>query len=181
MKPNTPEPWLRGPMPGIPAMLQPVAFALIQAQEEVEAVVRGLSTDQLWRSVGGTASVGFHLMHLAGSTDRLLTYARDEPLSDVQRSALRREREATDGAPLLDQLLRDWNDVVRVALHQLGSTSDDTLADPRLVGRAQLPSTVLGLLFHAAEHAARHTGQIVTTVRILRQQDETGEATGNED
>jgi uncharacterized damage-inducible protein DinB len=27
---------------------------------------------------------------------------------------------------------------------------------------------VLGLLFHAAEHASRHTGQVVTTTKIVR-------------
>jgi hypothetical protein len=38
----------------------------------------------------------------------------------------------------------------------------------RQVGRAQLPSTVLGLLFHAAEHAQRHVGQLVTTSKVIR-------------
>jgi uncharacterized damage-inducible protein DinB len=30
-----------------------------------------------------------------------------------------------------------------------------------------LPSTVLGLLFHAAEHTTRHAGQIATLVRVV--------------
>jgi uncharacterized damage-inducible protein DinB len=45
---------------------------------------------------------------------------------------------------------------------------DQALLDPRLVGRAQLPSNVLGLLFHAAEHTMRHTGQVITTAKIVR-------------
>ena len=54
------------------------------------------------------------------------------------------------------------------ALAQLAATAESTLGDARAVGRAQLPSTVFGLLFHAAEHASRHTGQIVTTARLVR-------------
>lgn len=164
----TPEPWLRGPMPGISAMLQPVAFAFVTAQEDVETAVLGLSTNQLWRRIGNAASVGFHLIHLAGSTDRLLTYARAEPLIEVQRAALKREREVAGIGPPIEGLLRDWADVVGAALHQLSTTPNDLLSVPRFVGRARLPSTVLGLLYHAAEHAARHTGQIVTTAKILR-------------
>ncbi len=36
------------------------------------------------------------------------------------------------------------------------------------MGRGRLPSTVLGLLVHAAEHASRHAGQITTTARFVR-------------
>jgi hypothetical protein len=39
--------------------------------------------------------------------------------------------------------------------------------DERLVGRLKLPSTVVGLLFHAAEHTQRHVGQAATTRKRL--------------
>ena len=55
-----------------------------------------------------------------------------------------------------------------MTLAQLAATPESSLTDPRTVGRAKLPSTVLGLLFHAAEHASRHTGQVVTTARFVR-------------
>ena len=138
------------------------------AREDVTAAVTGLSADALWLEPGRIASVGFHLAHLAGSTDRLLTYARGEPLSAVQRDALDRERTLTVDRPGLDQLLRDWHDTVTAALAQLASTSEHDLLRGREVGRARLPSTLLGLLFHAAEHASRHTGQIVTTSKLVR-------------
>lgn len=111
------------------------------------------------------------MQHLAGSTDRLFTYARGEELSDAQRAALRAEQEQEqDGAlPAADVLLARWRDVVDRSLDQLRQTDESTLTDERLVGRAQLPSTVLGVLFHAADHAARHTGQIVTTVKMIKQ------------
>lgn len=162
-----PEPWLRGPVPGIPPLLQPAAHALLMAREDIDAAVAGLAGDELWQDPGGTASLGFHLAHLAGSTDRLLTYARGEPLTEAQRAALLREGAIQYARPPLAQLLAEWHEVVDAGLRQLASTDPATLLEARRVGRAGLPSTVLGLLFHAAEHAARHTGQIVTTARLL--------------
>lgn len=163
-----PEPWLRGPTPGASAVLQPIVHALIATDEDLAAAVADLSHEQVWRRVEGCASVGFHLMHLAGSTDRLLTYARGEPLSDGQRETLARERRVDQEQPSVEALVRGWKEVLDSALRQLESTPDTALAEPRLVGRAELPSTVHGLLFHAAEHAARHTGQVVTTAKIIR-------------
>ena len=37
----------------------------------------------------------------------------------------------------------------------------------REVGRDRIPSTVGGLIFHAAEHTQRHLGQLLVTVRVL--------------
>ena len=165
---SQPEPWLRGPVPGIPALLQPVAHAFLLALEDVETAVSDLTVDQLWLEPGGAASAGFHLVHLAGSTDRLLTYARGEALSASQRAALASERAMTAPYPPVGELLTGWRTTVEGALRQLATTPEATLTNARLVGRAQLPSTVLGLLFHAAEHAQRHVGQLVTTAKIIR-------------
>ena len=166
--PTQPEPWLRGPVSGIPGPLQPAAHALIMAREDVAAAVVGLSEEQVWMQPGGATPLGFHVAHLSGSTDRLLTYARGDALSQAQRETLAREKTLTTARPPLEQLLSVWHHTVDAALAQLAATAVETLPEPRLVGRAQLPSTVLGLLFHAAEHASRHTGQIVITAKILR-------------
>jgi uncharacterized damage-inducible protein DinB len=163
-----PEPWLRGPLPGIPPLLQPPAHALVMALEDVSAAVTGTPFDQLWHRPGGAASIGFHLMHLAGSTDRLLTYARGESLSPTQVAALEAERELKEPYVALDVLLARWREVVQNALRQIADTPETSLLERRDVGRARLPSTVLGLIFHAAEHAQRHVGQIVTTTKIIR-------------
>src|SRR5262245_12520569 len=163
-----PEPWLRGPVRDVPALLQPSAHAFVLALEDSEAAVSGLATDQLWLEPGGAASLGFHLLHLTGSTDRLLTYARGEALSVAQRAALAAETTLSHPRLSLEDLLTRWRATVEAALHQLSATPEATLNDPRLVGRAQLPSTVIGLLFHAAEHAQRHTGQLVATSKIIR-------------
>lgn len=164
--PTTPEVWLRGPVEGIGPLLQPAAHALLQTVEDVERVLAELTTDQIWTTPGGAASIGFHVVHLAGSIDRLCTYARGESLSDAQRGRLQNEKAPVraDSA----SLLADLRNVVELALAQLRATPAATLEETRTVGRAALPTTVLGLLFHAGEHAQRHAGQIVTTARILR-------------
>lgn len=138
------------------------------AREDVELAAAGLTPDELWQRPGGVAAVGFHIFHLSGATDRLLTYARGESLSDRQRQRLADEGTLDGTGPPLERLLGDWEATVAAALRQLGSTPEASLPEPRFVGRARLPSTVLGLVFHAAEHASRHTGQVVTTARLIR-------------
>jgi uncharacterized damage-inducible protein DinB len=161
-----PEVWLRGPVEGVPALLQPVAHALLQAREEVDTALATLPDDRLWERPGGVASVGFHLRHLAGVIDRLFTYARGESLSDAQRAALTGEAEPGDVG--VAELVVPFSDQVDRALDQLRATDERTLAEPREVGRQRLPSTVLGLLFHAAEHTQRHVGQLLVTARVVR-------------
>jgi uncharacterized damage-inducible protein DinB len=162
---NLPEVWLRGPVPEIPPLLQPVAHALLGAVEDVRKAVEPLTAEHLWARPGGAASVGFHVRHAAGSLDRLFTYARGEGLSPEQRACLAAESEP-GASP--DELAHAFERQVERALEQLRATPEPTLRDARGVGRQQLPSTVLGLLFHAAEHTQRHVGQIVTTAKIVQ-------------
>jgi hypothetical protein len=164
--PTAPEFWLRGPIEGVPPALMPAAHALLQTLEDVERAVEGLTIDQLWLAPGGAASIGFHLIHLSGSTDRLLTYARGLPLNDDQKAALGKEKNPprTDAVPLL----ADFRRTVEGALAQIRATPPGSLTDARAVGRAGLPTTVLGLIFHAAEHSQRHAGQVVTTAKVVR-------------
>jgi uncharacterized damage-inducible protein DinB len=164
-----PEAWLRGPIEGVDPFLMPAAHALVQCREDVAAAAGPLAVEHLWARPGGAASIAFHLRHIAGSLDRLLTYARGESLSDAQRAAARAEQDDArdrDARALLDEV----GAAVDRALAQLRATPRDHLLEPRPVGRAGAPSNVLGLLVHAAEHAQRHAGQVITTARILRAQ-----------
>jgi hypothetical protein len=154
-------------VPDVPALLQPVAHALLQAVEDVGRASALLRPEDLWVSPGNAATAGFHLKHLAGATDRLFTYARGEALADAQRAALAAESVSGPAGVTTALLLAELRRVVDGALAQLGATPIEYLTTQRLIGRAQRPSTVLGCLFHAAEHAARHAGQFVTTVRVL--------------
>ncbi|HEX3157737.1 MAG TPA: DinB family protein [Gemmatimonadaceae bacterium] len=165
---TTPEPWLRGPIPGIASELQPVAHALSQAREDLPLAAGPLTLDELWVRPGGAASVGYHVRHLAGSLDRLFGYARGESLSREQLAALRAEGEPGDPPADAATLLAGAEDAIARAVAQLAATPPESLGDERLVGRAALPSTVRGLLFHAAEHTQRHVGQVITTAKIVR-------------
>lgn len=155
-------------MPGIDPYLMPAAHALVQASEDLERAARGLTAEQLWARPGGAAAPGFHLRHIAGVIDRLFTYARGEVLSDAQREALTAETTPGDSPPNVDTLIEQAQRAIATALDTFRETSREKLLEPRAVGRKQLPSTVLGLYSHAAEHAMRHTGQLITTAKIVR-------------
>jgi len=163
-----PEAWLRGPIDGISAPLMPAAHAFVDAGEELERAVLGLDESLTWARPGGVASVGFHLRHVAGSTDRLLTYARGEVLDANQLRALGDESDPSTGPSDLASLVHGVRGAVEQALAAYRATPEGTLFDARTVGRAGAPSTVIGLLFHAAEHARRHAGQVIATAGILR-------------
>jgi uncharacterized damage-inducible protein DinB len=162
-----PEVWLRGPVPGVPPLLQPAAHALLGALEEVERVTIDFPEELLWKRPAGLASVGFHLQHLTGVIDRLLTYARGEPLDEEQLAALRGEGDPGSPAASLAGLRSAFHARVHRAVAELGDIDESTLTEGRTVGRAQLPSTVQGLIFHAAEHSQRHVGQLLVTARVL--------------
>ena len=162
------EVWLRGPVAGIPPLLMPAAHALLGAGEDVARAAAGLTPEQLWARPAGVASVAFHLRPLTGILDRLLTYARGDPLTAAQLAYLRAEPDPGENPPSADELLQHVSDAIARALAQLRATAEAGLLLPRGGGRQRLPSTVLGLLFHVAEHTQRHTGQIVTTTIVVR-------------
>lgn len=159
--------WLKGPIEGVDPLLMPAAHALLQTMADVEEATAHLTVDELWQRAGTAAPVGFHIKHLAGATDRLLTYARGERLNDAQKGALADEK--SPGTPLADSatLLATLRTTIDAAIAQLRATEPRTLTEPRQVGRTAA-SNVIGLIFHAAEHAQRHAGQVVTTVKIIR-------------
>ena len=163
----SPEAWLRGPVDGVPDLLQPIAHALLQAREEARTLVQDFPPQLLWQRPAGLASAGFHLQHIAGVIDRLFTYARGETLSPDQQSTLAVEGRQPDSGGNADDLLAEIDAQVDRALNHLRAMNPHTLSDARAVGRKQLPSTVMGLLFHAAEHVQRHVGQLLVTVRVV--------------
>jgi hypothetical protein len=165
---NLPEFWLRGPLKDIPALLQPVAHALLQAREELNILMADFSDGLLWEKVAGMASPGFHLQHLTGVLDRLFTYARGEALTQQQLNYLSAEGKPTTKTYTVLELVEKFNKQVDIALQQLNGVDAGKLTNFRGVGRAQLPSTVIGLYTHGAEHTMRHLGQLIVTVAILK-------------
>lgn len=163
-----PEVWLRGALPGISPFLQPAAHAVLQAREEIHAMMENFPDTRLWDKPVGMASPGFHLQHIPGVLDRLLTYAKGQTLSSEQFANLKKEGTAAEGITTA-QLVETLSRQVDVYIEALKQFDENLLVEPREVGRAKLPSTVLGLLFHAAEHTMRHTGQLLVTVNVIKE------------
>ena len=163
---SLPEVWLRGPLPNIPALVQPIAHALLQAREELTELMQDFPDALLWERPAGVASPAFHLQHLTGVLDRLCTYAKGQLLQPAQLQWLKEE--GSEKKITVAELLALFQNQVDKALDQLSHTDEKTLTESRGVGRAQLPSTVIGLMTHAAEHTMRHLGQLLVTVRVIK-------------
>lgn len=162
-----PEVWMRGALPDVPALVQPIAHALLQAQEELHEHLQDFPPALLWEKPVGVASVGFHLQHLTGVLNRLFTYAKAEQLTEQQLAFLKAEGVANDSITVTS-LLQAFDIQIASSLAALKAIDPATLTDFRGVGRKQLPSTVMGLLFHAAEHTMRHLGQLLVTVKVVK-------------
>lgn len=159
--------WLLGPVPGVPPLLQPVAHALLEAKEDVEHLVPSLGVGVLWTKPPGAASIGYHIVHSAGSLDRLFTYARGSMLDEAQRAALVAEKTLDSTFGDAAAVVAHFGAAVDRAVEQLRGTPESSLTEPRAVGRGKVPSTVIGVLVHAGDHTYRHVGQAITTARLL--------------
>ena len=163
-----PEFWLSGTIPGIPFLLQPAAHALLQSRRELDQYTKDFPEALFWEKLSGRASAGFHIQHLTGVLDRMLTYAQGKSLSEEQFQYLKNEGNPETKATILE-LVNAFNVKVEEALGYFKTIDEKELKEVRTVGRKKLPSTVLGLLFHAAEHSQRHIGQLLVTVSVLQQ------------
>lgn len=163
MSNSLPEPWLRGPIEGVPSHLMPVFHSFAQVREDLARHTAGLSTEDVWRRTGPLPSLGFQLRHIAHSVDRLVTYLCGGELTPAQLDSL--QQEAAPGASL-EELLHDVDAKLRDAEQRLRGIDPASLFEPRYVGKKRLPTTVLGLLVHVAEHTQRHLGQAITTAKL---------------
>jgi len=162
---SLPEPWLRGPIEGVPAHLMPVFHSFAQVREDLALHTAGVKEEDVWRRVGLLPSLGFQLRHIAGSVDRLVTYLMAAELTPEQIQFLKNESEP--GATLGD-LLAAVDAVLSDAETRIRAITPEALSEPRFIGKKRLPSTALGLLVHVAEHTQRHLGQSITTAKLVR-------------
>lgn len=159
------EPWLRGPLPDVHALLAPALFAFQQTREDLARHTEGLTNEQVWARPHGLRSLGFHIRHIAGSVDRLTTYLEGRQLSQAQMAALAAEMEP---GGVLGDLLAEVDRALRRSEAVVRSVDPATLAAPRQVGRKRLPTTVIGLITHIAEHTQRHLGQAISAAKLAR-------------
>jgi len=160
-----PEPWLRGTHSELPAVLRAVLHAFELAREDVHKWTADLAEEELSTSPFGLTPISFHMRHIPGTLDRLLTYAEGNQLSAEQLTALRAE--STPG-PTREELFAAFDWGFQSAAQRVRAFAESSPNQPRAVGRKQLPTTVGGLLVHLADHTQRHTGQIVTTAKLLK-------------
>ena len=158
------EPWLRGTLTEVDSVRRQVLHALELAGEDAERWCAGLSDAEMNARPFGVASVAFHLRHIAGSLDRLLTYAEGDALSGAQMDALRSEMDDVASAEVV---LAELRARLGEAHQRVMMISPGSYEEPRGVGRAKLPTTVGGLLIHCADHTQRHIGQAVTTAKVV--------------
>jgi uncharacterized damage-inducible protein DinB len=159
--------WQRGPVEGIPSLLQPLAHILLQVDESAGELTESLTESQWNARPGGVASCAFHVRHMAGVIDRLFTYARGEKLSPEQFAAIRSEGEPLNAAEV-PEAMAALHSRIEAAVAELKTIDVSSLGDFREVGRSKLPSTVIGCLTHAAEHSMRHIGQLSVTSRVVK-------------
>lgn len=160
-----PEPWLRGSHTDLPAVIRGVVHALELSLEDVEKSCAPLSDEALNARPSGIAPVAFHLRHIVLSLDRLLTYAEGGQLNAAQMTALKTELDPNaTRAELLSEFRKGMDD----ALRRMRNFAGMDLEQPRSVGRKALPTSVGGLLVHCADHTQRHTGQAVTTAKMVQ-------------
>lgn len=163
------EAWLSGNLEGIAPILMPAAHALVQAAADIDRAGSGLSVEEIWTKPNDAPSFAFHLRHISGSIDRLLTYAQDKKLSAEQFAELAAEAEADESLDA-QSLVQTASERIGEAIDFLRSVNLESLFEKRVVGRRELPTNVFGLLFHIAEHTQRHVGQVVTTAKIVHKQ-----------
>ena len=166
--PETPqppaEPWMRNTHLGLDPLRRGVVHALELTREDVDRWVPGLDDQDLESRPEGLRSVAFHLRHMARSLDRLLTYAEGYALNEEQLAALSSEHQPGT----IPETLEEFRQGVASAITRTQQFSVAALVESRGIGRKQLPTTVGGLLVHCAEHTQRHSGQLVTTAKIVR-------------
>jgi uncharacterized damage-inducible protein DinB len=161
------EPWLRGAIPGVPRPVMPLFFSFSLVREDIQRHASDLRPDQLWKKIGNNAPVGFHMRHIGGSIDRLLTYLEGGQLSEQQLASVKQESTGDAG---FAEVYEELDGKLRDAEQRLKAVDVSDLYAPRYVGRKRLESTVLGLLVHIAEHTQRHLGQAITTAKLARGQ-----------
>jgi uncharacterized damage-inducible protein DinB len=160
-----PEPWLRGTLTDVPAVVRGVLHALELAREDALHWCSQLTAEQMNATPAGLPSVTFHIQHIMGSLDRILTYAEDRELNEQQLGSLGREGEPVKEGNVL---LREFSVWTERCMSRVRAFSDTDFAPARYVGRKRLPTTVGGLLVHVADHTQRHVGQMVTTAKLVK-------------
>jgi uncharacterized damage-inducible protein DinB len=158
------EPWLRGTLTEVEPVRRALLHSLEMAYEDAELWCEGLDEEEMFARPAELPSVAFQLRHIVRSLDRLLSYAEGQQLSDVQIAALESEMDTGSRA----DVWQEFRAGLESAEARVRAIQPQSFHEIRGVGRKMLPTTVVGLLIHCAEHTQRHVGQMVTTVKVVQ-------------
>ena len=158
------EPWLRGTLTEVDAVRRQVLHTFELAEDDMEKWCSGLSDAEINARPFGIAPVSFHLRHMVGTIDRLLTYLGGGQLSAEQMTTMRGELGAGGTTA---EVMRLFKDGLADARRRVLLISPGSYEEARGVGRKMLPTTVGALMVHCADHTHRHVGQAVTTSKVV--------------
>jgi uncharacterized damage-inducible protein DinB len=158
------EPWLQGTLTDVPVVQRALMHSLQMAEEDLAKWCGGLDNRELQIRPFELPSVAFQLRHIARSLDRFCSYAEGTPLSPEQFTALNSEMNPNQDGESLFGELEESLEKTRLRLQAIGRLPLD---QPVSIGRKKLPTTLAGLLIHAAEHTQRHVGQAITTAKVI--------------
>lgn len=161
---QTEEPWMSGTLADLHPVVAALLYSFRHARLDLGAWTKELSTEELSLSLLGLAPVSFHIRHIAGSVDRLLTYARREQLSALQIAAIGDEAQPGLSREEMLKLLDDSFGQAETVVRGLDSAS---LCKIREIGRKRIPVPLGTLLVHIAEHTQRHVGEAIITVKAV--------------
>ena len=162
------EPWLRGTYADVPAAGRAVLHALDLSLDDITKWTASLTDAEVHSRPLELPSIAFHLRHIARSTDRILTYAEGGQLSADQLRDLKTEQSGEGEPESLAALIAEVEISSSNAAGRVRVLAAGNYDTPRGVGRKQLPTSLGGALIHVADHKQRHTGQVVTTAKVIK-------------
>ena len=131
-------------------------------QEKVHQLLEPLSSEQIWqRPFPYGNSIGNLVLHLTGNLNYYIG-AKIAGTSYVRH----RDREFSDGGKPKNELLKAFDDAIRVVVATVERQSDQDWSAPYQAERADA-STRFGQVLACAGHAFHHVGQIIYLQREL--------------
>jgi uncharacterized damage-inducible protein DinB len=139
-----------------------VEYFRMRVQEKVHELLEPLSSEQLWqRPFPYGNSIGNLILHLTGN----LNYYIGAQIAGTQYIR-HRDLEFSDSGKPKDELLKDFDDAVDIAVTAVSAQSDRDLSAPYHAERAD-GSTRFGQILACAGHAYHHVGQLIYLQREL--------------
>ena len=159
--------WMQGQIDGITPLLQPVAHTFLQIDADIQTLLTDDLEPFIWVRPFDMANIAFHVQHITGVTKRMIIYSKGEVLSDDELAEIKTEG-VRPGGLNIDILKRQLHFQIQQSIDYLRNIEAQELIQERFLGRKKIPTTKIGLLFHAAEHGQRHYGQLLVTIKTVK-------------